>query len=180
MYEKFLLALDRGRKKGGWGTYAERMMSRDAKDGINTINPLEIIQKLQDNVIGRNSYRSTYELGVADPEADLLPWPYQEDIGADLPTYNPTFDSNQLYGLPCLSHISFKLIDRSTINMVAIYRSHTYCERALGNLIGLAQLLSFVSKETGLNAGTLTCISTYAELDVAKWGGIAKAKEILA
>lgn len=181
MYQKFLTALDRGRKPRSWGTYAERMMCRPAKDGMSTINPLEIIiQKLHDNVApNRNAYRSTFELGIADPEADLLPWPHMEDIGADLPTYNPAFDANRLYGLPCLSHISFKLIDREKVNMVAIYRSHHYCARALGNLLGLAQLLKFVSTEAGLQAGTLTCISTHAELDVSSWGGINIARQIL-
>jgi hypothetical protein len=180
MYEAYKKMLDRGHKPG-WGTYADRMMNRPGKDGISTINPLEIIvEKLKSNAAQgrRNSYRSSYELGVADPEGDLLPWPHK-DVGADLPTYNPAFDSKVLYGLPCLSHVSFKLIDRERVNMTAIYRSHHYCSRALGNLLGLSQLLAFVAKEAGLQAGSLTCISTHAELDVQEWGGIAQARLLL-
>ena len=180
MYPAYKKMLDRGHKPG-WGTYADRMMNRPGKDGISTINPLEIIiEKLKSNADAarRNSYRSSYELGIADPEGDLLPWPYR-DIGADLPTYNPAFDSNVLYGLPCLSHVSFKLIDRQHVNMTAIYRSHHYCSRGLGNLLGLSQLLSFVAKEAGLQPGALTCISTHAELDVTEWGGKARARVLL-
>lgn len=180
MYEKFLASLERGRKPGGWGTYAQRMVSRPAKDGVNTINPLDIIiNKLRDNVLPhRNAYRSAYELGVSDPEVDLAT-AQSIEVGAELPTYCASLDANGLYGFACLSHISFKLIARSRVNMVAIYRSHRYCERALGNLIGLAQLLKFVSTESGLSPGSLTCISTHAELDPKAWGGIAKARQIL-
>jgi hypothetical protein len=181
MYEKYREMLNRGKKSGTWGTYADRMMTRSGKDGFSTINPLEIlVEKLRANMQPhRGTYRSSYELGIADPEADLLPWPQSKEIGGDIPTYNPALDANQLYGLPCLSHVSFKLIDHKRVNMVAIYRSHHYCSKGLGNLLGLAQLLGFVSKESGLQAGTLTCISTHAVLDTAAWGGMSKARAVL-
>lgn len=181
MYEKYRTMLNRGRKGGSWGTYADRMMTRSGKDGFSTINPLDIlVEKLRANMQPhRGTYRSSYELGIADPEADLLPWPQHDEIGGDIPTYNPALDANQLYGLPCLSHVSFKLIDHKRVNMVAIYRSHHYCSKGLGNLLGLAQLLAFVSKEAGLEPGTLTCISTHAVLDVGTWGGMRTARIVL-
>ena len=182
MYQKFLDNLERGRKPGSWGTYAQRMVSRAGKDGFSSINPLDmIVEKLKENASAerRNSYHSSYELGVADPEADLVRWPHLDEDGAELPTYNAAFDAKELFGFPCLSHISFKLINRTNVNMVAIYRSHHYCARALGNLIGLAQLLKFVATESGVDAGTLTCISTFAELDVKSWGGVSVARDLL-
>lgn len=182
MYEKYRSMLARGRKPHSWGTYADRMMTRQGKDGMSIINPLNIIvEKLKANASpGHNPYKSAYELGIADPEADLLPWPHIKDIGGDIPTYNAAFDANQMRGLPCLSHVSFKLVDREHVNMVAVYRSHHYCARALGNLLGLSNLLNFVATEAGLSVGILTCISTHAELDVASWGGLKTAKAILA
>ena len=66
------------------------------------------------------------------------------------------------------------------VNLTAVYRSHHYCSRALGNLLGLAQLLSFVAKESGLSVGTLSCLSSYAELDVSTWGGATAANIVLA
>jgi hypothetical protein len=60
-----------------------------------------------------------------------------------------------------------------------MYRSHHYCARALGNLLGLAQLLSFVAKEAELKVGTLTCLSSHAVLDAETWGGVQRAQEVL-
>lgn len=181
MYEKYRIMLNRGHKPNTWGTYADRMMTRAAKDGFSTINPLDImIEKLKANMEPhRNAYRSSYELGIADPEGDMLPWNQCQDIGGDIPTYNPTLDANRLYGLPCLSHVSFKLIGHKQVNLVAIYRSHHYCSKGLGNLLGLARLQRFVAKEAGLEVGTLTCISTHAVLDAGNWGGMSVARKIL-
>lgn len=181
MYEKYRTMLNRGQKPNTWGTYADRMMTRAGKDGLSTINPLEIlIEKLKANMEPhRNAYRSSYELGISDPESDMLPWYHIEDHGGEIPTYNVALDANRLYGLPCLSHVSFKLINHKFVNLVAIYRSHHYCSKGLGNLLGLARLQSFVAKEAGLEVGTLTCISTHAVLDAGSWGGIKKAREIL-
>lgn len=181
MYPKILAALDRGRKPSTWGTYTERMISRPAADGINTINPLDImIEKLRANAKARSSYKSSYELNLADPEVDLLPVPDDTADGGEIPTYNAAFDARRPYGGPCLSNVSFKLIGKSVVNVTAVYRSHHYCARALGNLIGLARLLNFVATEAGLSPGTLTCVSTFATLDVNTWGGVEKARQVLA
>jgi hypothetical protein len=181
VYKKILGALDRGRKASTWGTYAERMISRPAADGINTINPLDImIEKLRANAKARSTYKSSYELNLADPEVDLLPIFDETEDGGEIPTYNPAFDARRPYGGPCLSNVSFKLVGKSTVNLTAVYRSHHYCARALGNLIGLARLLNFVAIETELAPGTLTCVSTFAILDVSSWGGIGRAQQVLA
>jgi hypothetical protein len=180
LYEKYRSMLNKAQKPNTWGTYADRMMTRAGKDGLSTINPLDIlIEKLKANLEPhRNTYRSSYEIGISDPEGDMLPWHHQ-DIGGDIPTYNPALDANRLYGLPCLSHVSFKLIDHKKVNLVAIYRSHHYCSKGLGNLLGLARLQRFVAIEAGLEVGNLTCISTHAVLDVGSWGGIKVARDIL-
>jgi hypothetical protein len=79
-----------------------------------------------------------------------------------------------------LSHLTFKLVDRKELELTAIYRSHYYIQRALGNLIGLAQLMRFVALEAGLKVGRLTCISTDAHLDVQNWGGTVIARALVA
>jgi hypothetical protein len=186
-YDKYKEMLKRGQAKNTWGTYAHRMIERPGKVMGTTINPLEhLVNKLSyagqpqpANGI-KVSYVATYELNVADPEEDLRP---EVDVGGDVPTYNPAFDMREWLGLPCLSHLSFKRVPRGeghAVDLTAIYRSHHYCARALGNLLGLAQLLSFVAKESGLQVGTLSCLSTHAELDVDKWGGVAVANAVLA
>ncbi|ROR21405.1 hypothetical protein EC845_2221 [Comamonas sp. BIGb0124] len=187
-YAQYTEMLKRGQKKNTWGTYAHRMIERPGKDVGTTINPLDfLVEKLKaegqpqrkDGV--KVSFASTYELSVADPEEDLLP---QADAGGDVPTYDPALDMREWLGLPCLSHLSFKRMPSGTnkghaVDLTAVYRAHHYCARALGNLIGLGQLLSFVAKESGLEVGKLSCLSTHAELDVKEWGGVGPTNAIL-
>lgn len=185
-YEKYKEMLKRGQKANTWGTYAHRMIDRPGREFGATINPLEyLVQKLsaegqpQPKDGRKVSFIASYELSVADPEEDLQP---QLDTGGDVPTYNPAFDMRDWLGLPCLSHLSFKRVpcgEGYAVDLTAIYRSHHYCARALGNLIGLGQLLSFVAKESGLEVGKLSCLSTHAELDVKEWGGVAATNAIL-
>lgn len=189
-YEEYKEMLKRGQKANTWGTYAHRMIERPAKELGQTINPLEyLVEKLKaegqpQRKDGKKvSFAATYELSVADPEEDLQP---QVDAGGDVPTYNPAFDMREWLGLPCLSHLSFKRVPTGkgkgrgyVVDLTAVYRAHHYCARALGNLIGLGQLLSFVATESGLEVGTLSCLSTHAELDVAEWGGVDPTNAIL-
>ena len=185
-YEKYKEMLKRGQKANSWGTYAHRMIERPGKELGTMINPLDyLVEKLaakgqpQPKDGRKVSFVATYELSVADPEEDLPP---QVDAGGDVPTYDPAFDMREWLGLPCLSHLSFKRVPRGkghAVDMTAIYRAHHYCARALGNLIGLGQLLSFVAKESSLEVGTLSCLSTHAELDVKEWGGVGATNAVL-
>lgn len=179
--QPYLAMLKRGKQVGTWGTYAERMIDRPGKKPGERINPLDsLIDRLKTTGQPKDkSFASAYELGVVEPATDLvLP------DGGDVPTYNAALDGRAWLGFPCLSHVSFKRIKSDgngyAVHMTAIYRSHHYCARALGNLLGLAQLLSFVAKEADLKVGSLSCISSYAELDVKTWGGVAEATKVLA
>lgn len=178
LYSQYKRILVRG--KTGWGTYFGRLIERTTSEG-KTCNPLELlINRLATNSRSKRFYTSCYELGVAIPNSDL--GENTNDFEGDLPIYNPVTDAKRWYGGPCLSHLSFKSVKANGItklNMTAVYRSHHYCTRALGNLIGLAQLLSFIAKNSSQQAGTLTCISTYAELDMGAWGGVRDAQNIL-
>jgi len=166
LYDRYLTAIKRGKKKNSWGTYAWRMMERvDRRSGKN-FNPLDrIVQKFIDAKNGQG-YQAVYELGVLEPD-DLLenggdgPW-------CELPVADPAAKPRR--NIPCLSHLSFKLY-KGQVTLTAVYRAHYYAQRALGNLIGLSQLQRFVATEAGLDIGPLTCISTLAVLDVDTWGG---------
>jgi hypothetical protein len=188
-YDRYKEMLKRGKAPGTWGTYAMRMIDRAGREPGTRINPLDtLIGRLseagqpQKPAGGKKSFVTAYELGVADPEQDLAIHASNPSGGGDVPTYDPAIDGNEWMGFPCLSHVTFKRVPTEKghrVNLTAVYRSHHYCARALGNLIGLAQLLSFVATEAGLEAGTLTCLSSYAELDVGKWGGAKAAASIL-
>ncbi|WP_186222182.1 hypothetical protein [Burkholderia gladioli] len=185
-YEKYKTMLKRGKKHGTWGTYASRMIDRPSRKGKEPINPLDmLVNRLREDGQPKNkdgsvsSFVSAYELGVADPAIDLA---LDDDIGGEVPTYNAAIDGRRWKGMPCLSHLSFKRVreaDDYAVHLSAMYRSHHYCARALGNLLGLAQLLSFVAKEAGLKVGTLTCLSSYAVLDAGVWGGVQRTQEVL-
>lgn len=188
-YDKYIAMIARGKQAGTWGTYAARMIQRPGRKPGEHIYPLEMIvarlsakgqpQKKSGSAV---NFSSAYELGIVDPSEDLeLAVP--QGTEGDLPTYNASLDGREWLGFPCLSHVTFKRVAcgaSHAVNMTAIYRSHHYCARALGNLLGLAQLLSFVAQEAGLAPGTLTCVSSHAELDVNSWGGVARAKSVLA
>lgn len=174
-YEEYQRIMERAKKPGTWGVYFDRMTNRQAPSG-EVVNPLEeVIEKLKSAVKRTSIYQSTYELSPSDPAQDIA----QDDDGAELATYDPLRDRKRLYGGPCLSHVSFKITDEHILDLTAIYRSHHYCERALGNLVGLGRLQKFVAQQTGLELGTLTCVSTHAELDFAAWGGAAKGRVLL-
>lgn len=185
-YDAYKAMLQRGRT--GWGTYAERMMECAGRRDQGNINPLETIVKRlaaegqPQRADGRQvSFQSAYELGIAHPGDDLCD--RDDGAGGELPTYRASLDGARWLGFPCLSHVSFKRVqttDGYAVNLTAMYRSHHYCARALGNLIGLSQLLWFVARESDNRVGTLTCLSTDAVLDVQEgWGGVAASRKIL-
>jgi hypothetical protein len=146
----------------GWGTYAHRLLRGKGADGT-VIKPLEkcvakMKRELSKEEGGVN--RACYDLTVAEADEPF-----------ELPIYRAANDQGHTYGRPCLSHVSLKITRDRKLNLTALYRSHFYVERALGNLLGLARLQGFIARETGLALGTLVCVSTYARLDLhTGWG----------
>ena len=139
-----------------WGTYFRRMTSRSVA-GKQEINPLErLIKKLKTQAKLRSPKHAAYEVGI-------------HDLDEDMPLYDPLKDAGRTMGGPCLSHLSFKLKDDRSLMLTALYRSHHYIHRALGNLIGLAWLQHFVATEVGVRAAELVCISSMATLDTEDW-----------
>lgn len=140
-----------------WGTYAHRLLRRLDREG-NEYNPLAYcIDKMRDKA----RKRAAYELGLG--------------FGFDLATYDDNEDRADRMGGPCLSHLSFKVIDDS-VHLAAMYRSHYYMHRAYGNLLGLARLQSFVAEQIELSPGPLVCHSTMALLEHGRQVGWKKGE----
>ena len=140
--------LDSHQTKASWGTYAYRMIRNECGHcGTVRENPLsQLIYKMRSELsVNRGPMRACYEL----------------------PTYRADLDAGRRYGLPCLSHLSFK-VDGPLVHVTAFYRSQDYRTLALSNFIGISQLLSCVARETGQTPGTLTVHSSYAYLPGAK------------
>jgi hypothetical protein len=140
-----------------WGMYAIRMLRKSTHgkgNGPPEINPLQIIVEKMKKQLAGGRMRAVYEANLVE-DTDYL----------ELSIYDAARDARGTRRLPCLSHLSFKLLPRDRVMLTVLYRYHYYIEKALGNLLGLAQLLYFVAKETGLRVGPLVCHSTYAVLD---------------
>jgi hypothetical protein len=153
-------------ERHSWGTYAMRMLRQEGKNG-RPINPLEVlVKKLKNN---KKNFRLAYELNVAETDASAL----------EIPIYSAKTDLNLLLQQPCLSHLTFKVYEGDALSLVVLYRSHYYVTKALGNLLGLAQLQSFVANETGLRVGPLICHSTHARIDTAKGMNLAGVKKLI-
>lgn len=139
-----------------WGRYAYRLVRRDRADG-SIFNPLEqTIAKLKSQIASGRQTHALYELPLCD-------------MALDLTLYDLDKDGRRVRGLPCLSHLSFKLGEGSRLFLTALYRYHYYVERVLGNLIGLAALQGFICDQTGLVPGPLVCVSTFAKVDTGRW-----------
>lgn len=162
-YVRDILEIRDGRddEHNGWGLYALRMINFTLPNG-ETFNQLErVIEKVGFKV----KYQNCFEVNASE---GLRRNYFEDDTeAADLSIFDPSTDSGRYYGGPCLSHVSFKRDKRAEeMRLNATYRSHFYIQRALGNLIGLSNLLLFVAKETGQNIGPLTINATYAKLDI--------------
>lgn len=145
---KYMQVYNRAMKGKGWGRYFQRMVNWQVANGspINQISAM--IQRLKSrHTQGGKFYRDAYEIGIFSPERDQA----------------------KIRGRQCLSMIELKPTDDNRLHMTAVYRSHYYIQKTLGNLIGLGNLLKYIAEESGYEIGTLTIVSTRAELDVQGW-----------
>jgi hypothetical protein len=154
-------------KKGSpqrWGTYAARLLSRGDETGQET-NPLKVLVDKMRRIHkeGTAKYRACYEMGIAGD------WD-------ELSLYDGERDENRVRGGPCLTHLSFKLMD-GHVFLTALYRSHDYRYKVPGNLLGLARLQAFVAREVDAKIGSLVVHSTLAFLDPG--GGKGSLRKLL-
>lgn len=129
-----------------WGRYFERMTKwhKIRGNNITVINPLlDLIGFMREQVRAPRTYRNVYELTI----------------------YDPARDAGKVANRQCLSFLSFKLTDENSLLLTAVYRNHAYVARGLGNFIGLGRLQGFVAQQVDVAVGSLTCVSTHAEID---------------
>ena len=126
--------------KNSWGTYYERMISFGAQgeregEGINQLGL--VIEKVK-----KWSNKPTSALVMHMSSVEL--------------------DKPRIMGSPCLQYIELLFKTKDTISLLAVYRNHDFFAKALGNFIGLGQLLKFMCRETGKHPGDLVCHSARA------------------
>lgn len=151
---------------GSWGTYAHRILQRPKRDGSIATPLSDLVERMKSELAHEKggTFKAIYEVDVSDSASD------QESETAcsiesdfDVAIHDATTDARRRR-LPCLSHLSFKLVAK-TVHLTALYRSHDYRYKVPGNLLGLARLQSGVAREVGAKLGSLTIVSTYANLE---------------
>ena len=159
--------------RDGWGTYAMRLLTKSlpTKDGESLQSPLEQLIVKMKRQRETSQMKSVYESVLVE----------NEDVLTDLPIYRAASDAKHIRGkyLPCLSYLSFKMLPDDTVALTGMYRYHYYVQRALGNLIGLAQLQTFVAEEVGVKVGPLVCHSTYAKLDTDDGWSVTEVRALV-
>jgi hypothetical protein len=149
-----------------WGRYAHRLV-RWPTSSQTPFNPLQtVVEKMKNQLENRKRMRACYELSLTDSAIDL-------------PLYDPAMDGRRVRNGPCLSHISLKIGATDTLYLTAVYRSHSYVAKALGNFLGLAALQAFICDETGLAPGPLVSVSTYARLEVEGGWSVGEALQLV-
>lgn len=129
-----------------WGRYFDRLtLWKKIQNGhVTVINPLDdLVQFMRKQIESDRTYRNAYEMTI----------------------YDPARDAGKVSNRQCLSFLSFKLTDDNRLLLTVMYRNHSYISRGLGNFIGLGRLQAFISEQSGAGMGSLTCISTHAEID---------------
>ena len=129
-----------------WGRYFDRLTTWKKVKGtqVRVINPLDdLIRCMQAQMKSNRTYRNIYEMTI----------------------YDPTRDAGKVSNRQCLSFLSFKLTHEKKLVLTVMYRNHAYIARGLGNFIGLGRLMAFVADQCETGLGSLTCISTHAEID---------------
>jgi hypothetical protein len=132
-----------------WGRYFERMTAWKKVKGreVTTINPPDdLVRFMRTQIASDRTYRNAYEMTI----------------------YDPSRDAGKVSNRQCLSFLSFKLTHDNELILTVMYRNHAYVARGLGNFLGLGRLQAFVATQSGAKLGSLTCISTHAEIDAGK------------
>lgn len=142
LYSRYLRAHERRRRRfpGVWGTYFLRLISF----GKTEVNQLE--RAIQSASAWQKNHRAVIVFHISSPETDSI----------------------RMRGGPCLQYLQLLCPDKESLELSAVYRSHDYFNKALGNFVGLSRLLNFVGLEIGRAPTKITCHSTHAFLGSSK------------
>lgn len=70
-------------------------------------------------------------------------------------------DNFRKLGSPCLQYVQFACLPNNGLELIALYRSHDYFHKFLGNSLGLQRLGKFVASRTGRKLNGVTIISLH-------------------
>lgn len=151
LYSEYLRRHDRAmrfvRNRGTWGTYFERLVRFPDHPDTNQLET--VISKL--STWSRSGTSLVFHLST------------------------PARDTPRTRGGPCWQFGEIVWHPGGRLDLVVVYRNHDFFNKALGNFIGLGQLLNFICAASGKTPGRLLCHSVHAYN-----GGTVKALRALA
>jgi hypothetical protein len=142
-------------------TYFNRFVNWPGRENVNQLEHL--IGRLNAQLAAadrKGPLSSAYELAASVP-LDFA-------VDGELRVNSPGIDNTPI-GFPCLSQVSFTLMDRR-IHMAALYRNQDFVSRAYGNYLGLARLGSFIAREVGCELGEVLCVASHADAGFSQYG----------
>ena len=142
LYRQYLEVCAGAKGKLRWGTYFQRMIQYPTANGIvrQLPNVIDCLNKRQ------KRHHAAYTMLMQKPGSETV----------------------LTMGGPCLNYVAIQISGADTVGLLAVYRNHEFLERAYGNYWGLCNLTRFIAKETGMNPGPLTCISSHAYVRTLK------------
>ncbi|MBM3472938.1 MAG: hypothetical protein FJX75_06715 [Armatimonadetes bacterium] len=133
-----LRARERAQRRSRWGTYFRRMTRWEG--GGQPANQLaDLVGMLRDR---EAVHKAALTVSIVQPQ-----------------------DARRTRGAPCLNYVAIQLdhgSPRRSLSLLAVYRSHNFVQRALGNYMGLADLQAFLCECSGYVPGAMACVSSYA------------------
>lgn len=139
LYREYLLRHDRAmrfrRNRGTWGTYFERLVRFPDHPETNQLETA--INKLRT-------------------------WQTRSGTSLVFHLSTPSRDTPRTRGSPCWQFGEIVWHPGDRLDLVVVYRNHDFLNKALGNFIGLGQLLSFICTASGKTPGRLLCHSVHA------------------
>jgi hypothetical protein len=75
-------------------------------------------------------------------------WPTNAEASLYLHTDAPS-DTFRVRGNPCLQYVQIRAYGDHALSIAALYRSHDYSNKALGNFVGLRELGKFIAERSG-------------------------------
>jgi hypothetical protein len=123
------------RNRSRWGTYFERLIAFGPGAPVNQLE--RAINK-------------------------LTTWPQRNTTGLVFHLSSSILDAPRTRGGPCWHFGEILWHSGDVIDLVVVYRNHDFFNKALGNFIGLGQLLQFIATASGKTPGKLICHSVRA------------------
>lgn len=139
LYSEYLLRHERAmafvRNRGTWGTYFERLVRFPDHPDTNQLET--VISKLRS-------------------------WQRRSGTSLVFHLSTPARDTPRTRGGPCWQFGEIVWHPGDRLDLVVVYRNHDFFNKALGNFIGLGQLLIFICAASGKTPGRLLCHSVHA------------------